>query len=630
MDQPDDRATVARRTLLRGAVAGSAAGLVAPLVNASEARAESLASSSSGPSNSHDQVNPRFAIAVLPDTQYLFDADSSDPEPLRETFRYLVSERKDANIAFMTHLGDVTEHGTELEIGLASKTFKLIDNRVPYSVLAGNHDIRSSTDDQRGDTPYLRAFGPSRFQGMPTFGGTSPDGYNSFHVLSGAGRKWLILALDWRASDKGLAWAQEVLNQHPTLPVILTTHDLVYADDAGEASLSGNGQRLWDQLIRKNDQIFLTLNGHYWPPGRTVLTNDAGNPVHAHISNYQDRYYGGAGMIRLYHFDLARRVIDVETFSPWFLATDPQKRSLLGSETIELTGPVDRFSLDLDFAQRFSGFAPVTAPAPRPPSAVQPRGTVAYWRFDAAGLSGAGADGAPVSTGTVARDLTGRGNDLVVQVLHSGGPDVLTWSAEHHLDQPAHASLRFDGGQSPDRGAVLQTGPNAPINSLRFESGYTIEAFIKLPDPFVGNHAWMGILSWEGRAGDAGKTNGYSQDESIASVSLSGERFLQYAVYPSVQNAQPTSWSHALPLGRWMHIAVVNDGNHTIIYIDGSPIVRNPNQPSQGIATLGKPFALGGTQFAEQFGQGFYGWMGDVRIASRALRPSEFLTPYGR
>ena len=30
---------------------------------------------------------PRFAIAVLPDTQYLFDADSADPEPLRETFR---------------------------------------------------------------------------------------------------------------------------------------------------------------------------------------------------------------------------------------------------------------------------------------------------------------------------------------------------------------------------------------------------------------------------------------------------------------------------------------------------------------------------------------------------------------
>jgi hypothetical protein len=73
---------------------------------------------------------------------------------------------------------------------------------------------------------------------------------------------------------------------------------------------------------------------------------------------------------------------------------------------------------------------------------------------------------------------------------------------------------------------------------------------------------------------------------------------------------------------------VVNDGNMTVIYVDGSPIVRNPAQPSTGIATLGKPFVIGATQFAEQFGQGFYGWVGDVRIMARALKPAEFLTPF--
>ena len=40
-----------------------------------------------------DTAAPRFAIAVLPDTQYLFDTDSSDPEPLRATFRHLVREQ---------------------------------------------------------------------------------------------------------------------------------------------------------------------------------------------------------------------------------------------------------------------------------------------------------------------------------------------------------------------------------------------------------------------------------------------------------------------------------------------------------------------------------------------------------
>lgn len=363
------------------------------------------------------------------------------------------------------------------------------------------------------------------------------------------------------------------------------------------------------------------LGGHYWPPGRVTLQNDRGHDVHVHITNYQDRYYG-AGMVRLYAFDLARDVVDVRTLSPWLLA----KRTTLEAETVELTGDVDRFNIGIDFRARFAGFAPPVLPAPRPPRAVMPRGTVAYWRFDAAGLATPGQDGTPVAAGAVARDLTGNGNDLTAERLHDGPAEVLTWSADHHDAQPAHASLRFDGGQSPDRGAVLRTGADAPINSMTFETGYTIETFLKLPDPFVGEHAWMGILSWEGRSGDAGKHSGWSPDEPTCSLNLSGERFLQFVVYPVPVDADPTSWSHAVPTGRWMHVAVVNDGHHTVVYVDGSKIARNAAAESTGISTLGKPFVIGGTQFAERFGQGFYGWIGDTRIVSRALRPDQFLT----
>ncbi|MFD8280080.1 LamG-like jellyroll fold domain-containing protein [Streptomyces solisilvae] len=617
-----ERNQLGRRTLLRATAVVSAAGTVAVTSGTTPGHA---ATAKSG-GHRYDQDSPRFSLAVLPDTQYLFDADSSDPEPLRATFRYLVSQREDANIAFMTHLGDVTEHGSRDEIALAASTFGTIHGKVPYSVLAGNHDIDSSTDDQRGDSAYLDAFGPRRFSAMPTFGGASSDGYNSYHVLTAGGREWLVLALDWRLSASGLSWAQKVLDAHPTLPAILTTHDLVWADDEGSAQLSDNGRRLWDGLIRGNDQIFLALGGHYWPPGRTVLTNDEGNDVHVHITNYQDRYYGGAGMIRLYAFDLVRNVIDVETFSPWFLSRDPEKRTPLEAETIELTGPTDRFSLGIDFERRFSGFAPVVPRKPRPASAVMPRGTLAYWRFDASGTaSRADADG-PVGTETVVRDLSGHGNDLRVTRLHDSKPEILTWSGDHHRDQPAHASLRFDGGKAPDRGATLTTSATAPLNSEKFTSGYTIETFIKLPEPFEGDHAWMGILSWEGRNGDAGKTTGWSPDEPTCSLNVTPERFLQFVVYPQVQDADPTSWSHALPVGRWTHIAVVNDGHHTVVYVDGSKIARNPGQPSTGIATLGKPFVIGATQFEEKFGQGFYGWIGDTRIVKRALAPKDFMT----
>jgi hypothetical protein len=577
------------------------------------------ASAAPAPGGGYRPADPRFSIAVLPDTQYLFDADSSDPAPLKATFRWLTQHRAAANIAFLTHLGDITEHGTQAEIDLADAAFKDIDGKLPYSVLAGNHDVKSSTDDQRGHTPYLYAFGPHRFTGTPTFRGCSPDGYNSFHVLTAAGREWLILALDWRASDHGLRWAQDILTAYRTLPCILTTHDLAASDDSGVARLSTYGKRLWDRLIRRNDQIFLTLNGHWWPPGRTVLRNDAGHDVHVHIANYQDRYYGGAAMIRTYAFDLVRNVIDVETFAPYFLDRDAGERPPLGAETLELTGPVDRFSLDIDFDARFAGFAPPPVVPARPASAVMPAGTAAYWRFDGEGMPGA--------VGAV-KDLSGNGNDLTPTLLHAGGDGVLTRSTEHHPHAPAQASVRFDGGKAPDRGAVLRTSAGAPLNSATFRDGYTIECFVKLPEPFVGDHAWMGILSWEGRAADAGKTAGWSRDEPTCSLNISPERFLQYVVYPADTNSQPTSWSHALPVGRWMHVAVVNDARRTVVYVDGSPIARNPSAPSRGIATVGKPFALGGTQFAERYGQGFYGWLGDVRIVGRALRPAEFLAPF--
>jgi hypothetical protein len=521
----------------------------------------------------------------------------------------------------MAQLGDVTEHGNAQEMALADRAFRTLDGKLPYSVAAGNHDINGSLDDQRGPSPFLSTFGPQRFHHDPTFGGASPDGYNRYHIFTGGGRKWLVLALDWRLSNAGFAWAQSVIDQHPTLPVILTTHEIVDSTADGGAALSGYGQQLWNRLIRKNDQIFLTINGHFWPPGRTVLKNDAGHDVYVQITNYQDRYFGGSGMLRLYGFDLARKRIDVETLSPWVLAKAPGERTPLDRGEIELTDETNRFSLAIDFDQRFAGFAPVPPRAARPAQDLVVPGTVAYWRFDAAGT-----EGAPVPTGATIADASGNGNDLSVVRLDGSDPSALVWSADHHADQPSHASLVIGGGGSPARGAYLRTADNAPLNRMQFERGYTIEAFVKIPEAFnAGGHNWMGIYSWMGKSADAGKTGG-TPEEPVASLNLSGERFLQFISYPVPRNDQATSWSHAVPTATWIHVAVINDGRSTVVYVDGSPITRNPHPAAIGIATTGKPFVIGGTQFADVFDQTLFGSVGDVRIVRRALRIDELMT----
>ncbi|WP_371403587.1 Tat pathway signal sequence domain protein [Kribbella sp. NBC_00662] len=561
------------------------------------------------PAGRIDTEHPRFTLAVVPDTQYQFDQDRGDPAPLSATFNWLIDNRTDENIVFMAHLGDVTENALAMEFAQADPVFKILDRaRFPYSVLAGNHDIDGSKDDTRGPSPYLDTFSPRRFRWMPTYGGSTANGYNSYHVFRAAGRQWLLLAMDWRPSDASFAWARDVIAKHPKLPVILTTHEIVYAD-AGDptAYFSDQGNRVWDQLIDGNDQIFITMNGHYWPPGRVTRKNAAGNDVHLHITNYQDRFYGGSGMVRLYHFDLARNTIDVETISPWIMGQDPANRNELEELEIELTDDVNRFSIPIDFDERFAGFAPVPIRPARPASQLVIPGTAAYWRFDG-------------SVTDQVIDQSGKGNHLIRKQLSGDAP---TASTEFHPDQPGHASWLFPGGKDPARGGYLQTVDDAPLNAMTFRGGYTIEAFVKLADDGQ-DHSWEGLFTRLGTGRDAGKT-GSDPDEPAAKLGFSGGRQVQWAVYPFDKNDTFTNWGHEQVAGRWFHLAIVNDGRHSIVYVDSSELLRNPATPSNGLATAGKPWLVAAGHYANTVDQGFAGNIGELRIVTHALKPSQFL-----
>ncbi|MFE6865680.1 LamG-like jellyroll fold domain-containing protein [Kitasatospora sp. NPDC057692] len=571
----------------------------------------------------------RFTVVVMPDTQYLFDQDRIHPAPVEASIRYVLDggvnreDGTDDNIVFLAHLGDVTENGLAVEYAAVTKVFGLLDDAgAAYGVLAGNHDVRSSTDDRRGSTPYLETFSKARAARTSGYHGSSPDGYNTCHIFRAGGRPWMLLSLDWRLSDAGFDWANAVIAANPKVPVILTTHDLAFADDAGRAELSDYGRKLWDRLISGNDQIFLTVNGHYWPPGRTVLKNRAGHDVHVHITNYQDRYYGGAAMIRAYRFDLDRNTVDATTFSPWIQEIAAEERNPLAAQQVELTSDVDRFSLAIDFDRRFAGFAPVPRRPARRAADLLVRDTAAYWRFDGGG------DGAAVSAQQVVKDLSGQGNDLLWQSA-PGTPDgALTWSAEHHPDQPAHGSLLFKGTRSPVRGAYLETAPTAPLNRETFERGFTVEAFCKLPAAWdSGQSRWSALLSRWGTAGEAGRSGpGTDADEPVVTLSLSEAPALQWCVYPVNQTGGSTCWGHQLPLDRWWHVAVVNDGKLSRMYVDGCEVARNPATPAVGLATLGRPWMLGGYAYAGVLDKVFHGYIGDVRIVRRALRVRDFMT----
>lgn len=633
---PPATADLTRRRFLGGAavVGGLAAGWsTGPARTALAAAPVPAAPAAGGPRTAVHAAGTarRFTVAVVPDTQYLFDGeqDRVDAQPLVENFQWLIDNADERNIMFTASLGDLTEHGTAFEMERVGPVYDLLGAAgMSYSALAGNHDVNGRlTDAQRPGTPYLAWFGPDRVGGQSTFGGADTTGYNTFHVFSGGGREWLLLALDWRMSEASYGWAQRVIDEHSELPVILTTHELVGDLGGGVAGLSGYGQTVWDRLITGNDQVFMALGGHYWPTARTTMRNAAGHDVELELVNYQEKYYGGAGMIRLYTLDLDEGTIDVESFSPWARRMADEGNPLahnVARPTREGDRAVDQFSRRVDFEERFASFTPVPvfrAPAaPVEDSLVS--GTVAYWRLGDPGGSRT-QDGRPVASRSL-RDLSGNGNDLRLVRLSGADRQSVAYSDADDPDQPGSGSLQFTGAQ---RGSYLRTVAGAPMDDATFTDGYTLEAFVRLPEQCCGgDQAWMGVLSRLATGADAGKSGGWNRLAPAATLSFSPSRQVQWELYPTNLDGTLTNWSYELETQVWRHVAVVNDGSRTTLYIDGAPIVRSPKVESVGIAGDGNSWLVGASSFNGVVDKAFSGWLGDIRIVDRALAPQEWLT----
>ena len=567
----------------------------------------------------------KFSIAVIPDTQYLFDQDRYAPQVLAKTMQWIVEHTREKNIVFTVQLGDIVNNGLATEFAQASSVFKILDNNdIQYGYSAGNHDINGGLyDNVRGPSAYLDYFGPSRIAHQRSYCGATPDGYNTCHVFSGGGQRFLLLSLDWRASDATIAWAQSKLNEYPNVPTIISTHELVQPTTdltSDAATPSDYGQSVWDRLIKSHNQIFMTLNGHFWPSGRAVIKNLAGNEVYMHLTNYQDRFFGGSAMMRLYEFDLGAGTVDVQTFSPYWLSMPPAARSPLGKAEARLTDTANQFTMKVNFKERF---APVVPVKPLPPVAADKvviPGTLAYWRFE-------GQNGVPVPSGSVAvRDLSAHGNDLTRVTLANGTASDMTYTQQFHPAQPSRGSLFINGSnQDPSQGgAYLRTADTAPLNSETFKNGYTVEAFVRLPEDCCGDkHAWMGVLSRMGSNQDVGRTS--DREEPLVTLTVSPSREFQWAIAPFSNPNLVTDWSFRTPALTWYHVALVNDGKTTDLYINGAKDVRNSHELAVGLQTTGEFWLLGATTWQRSVGQSFYGWLGDVRVVNRPLSVQEFM-----
>lgn len=320
-----------------------------------------------------------FTVVLLPDTQKYSEAY---PEIYLAQTQWVRDHAVTNNIVFVAHLGDIVENGAygqdenEGEWQVADEAMSLLDGHVPWGIVIGNHDFDDWWHPLEGSQKFLDHFGPWRFEGKPYWGGASPDGLSSYQYFYGGGRRFLMLHLLIDVPPETLAWAQSVLDGHPDLPAMISTHIYMkttgrtlfsYMDFYDPAWVGHSGQEIFELLVAPNPQVFFVNCGHISAERFQVSQNEAGQDVFESLQDYQNREFGGSGWLRLLEFRPDAGVIDVKTYSPWLDAyeTDESSEFTISMDFDARLGPVvadlDDDS-DVDFADASAILACVGGP----------------------------------------------------------------------------------------------------------------------------------------------------------------------------------------------------------------------------------------------------------------------------
>jgi hypothetical protein len=224
-----------------------------------------------------------FSIIILPDTQYY---TSGYPEIIYRQMDWIVKNKKDLNIQYVVHMGDITDDNKESAWGIASKSFQILENAgIPYSLVCGDNDIKDPVKnnyDGSRHTEFLNSYFPvSRFNKSDTMwkgGFFETDKIDNYYCLFNYMEyQFMILNLEIAPRSAVLEWAGKICRENFSRKVIVVTHDYIDShgkrlDDLKSFEMNGkdkngnakgnNAEELFKKLIKNNSNIFMVLCGH--------------------------------------------------------------------------------------------------------------------------------------------------------------------------------------------------------------------------------------------------------------------------------------------------------------------------------------------------------------------------------
>ena len=284
-------------------------------------------------------VEGSTTLVVLPDTE---GYAGRRPHIFNAMMKWVTDNREARHIAYVLHVGDVTNNNTKQEWTNARAAFDHIEGKVPYVLAAGNHDY----DGTEGRLTYMNEFVKVEdLKKWPTFGDVYEAGKleNHYQFLDLHGCKWIVLSLEMGPRKEVVAWANQVLDRHKDRLAIILTHGYLYYGNERYNHLRGgqraspynfygdgaDGEMLWNQLVRKHPNVMMVICGHLSSQyvGYRKDKGDYGNVVHQMLVDYE-KMRGGYGFLRLLEFLPDGKTVQVRTYSPVTGGTNPRNPDL--------------------------------------------------------------------------------------------------------------------------------------------------------------------------------------------------------------------------------------------------------------------------------------------------------------
>ena len=223
---------------------------------------------------------------------------------------------------------------------MLARRLRELDGKVPYVLVAGNHDYTPHGDvvsGRSGMNKYFLARPVPQLADVRRRDERRTTSPTAITCSVPAGPTGSSLLWNGPRATRRSQWANEVLAKYPRRKAILVTHAYLYDDstrydwakkgksqewnphDYAPKDAANDGEELWQKLVRKHD-FALTLNGHVCHSGLGFLSskNDRGQMTHQMLVDYQQRPLGGEGYLRILEFLPDGKTVQVKSYSPLY------------------------------------------------------------------------------------------------------------------------------------------------------------------------------------------------------------------------------------------------------------------------------------------------------------------------